>query len=105
MSDKNEKNKVKPELDDEKLQRLAEEELLREAVKGAARAELVGPSGWVKPASAKTNKTFIRNTIRHALSSNRYHQNKRLYKHPASPAQIENKEGKKSIPKIHNNQA
>lgn len=59
--------------------RLAVEELMREAVQGAARAEIVGPSGWVKGSQQKTNKRFLVNTIRNVVSSNKYHysRNKR----------------------------
>lgn len=53
--------------------RLAVEELIREAVQGAARAEIVGPSGWIKAPPQKTNKRFLVNTIRHAVSNNKYH--------------------------------
>ncbi|CAB3256239.1 unnamed protein product [Arctia plantaginis] len=59
----------KPEkepLDDEALEKLAVEELLREAVQGAARAEIVGPSGWIKAPQQKTNKRFLVNTLRNA---------------------------------------
>lgn len=56
--------------------RLAVEELLREAVQGAARAEIVGPSGWVKAPQQKTNKRFLVNTLRHAVSSNKYHSSR-----------------------------
>lgn len=52
---------------------------MREAVQGAARAEIVGPSGWVKASQQKTNKRFLVNTIRNVVSSNNYHysRNKR----------------------------
>ncbi|KAI5634824.1 centromere/kinetochore zw10 domain-containing protein [Phthorimaea operculella] len=53
-------------LDDEALEKLAVEELMREAVQGAARAEIVGPSGWVKSQPQKTNKRFLVNTLRNA---------------------------------------
>ncbi|XP_045536924.1 centromere/kinetochore protein zw10 homolog [Papilio machaon] len=60
MTDKEDATK-QPEnqpLDDEALEKLAVEELLREAVQGAARAEIVGPSGWVKSIlSAQINTT------------------------------------------------
>lgn len=50
---------------------------MREAVQGAARAEIVGPSGWVKAPQQKTNKRFLVNTLRHAVSSNKYHARRR----------------------------
>jgi hypothetical protein len=49
---------------------------MREAVQGAARAEILGPSGWIKSPQHKTNKRFLANTIRHAVSSNNYHHSK-----------------------------
>lgn len=52
------------------------EELLREAVQGAARAEIVGPSGWVKVAQPKPNKRFLVNTIRNTVSSNKYYSSR-----------------------------
>lgn len=46
---------------------------MREAVQGAARAEVIGPSGWVrKKSQPSTNKRFLVNTIRHAVSSNQF---------------------------------
>lgn len=59
-------------LDDETLEKLAVEELMREAVQGAARAEIVGPSGWIKAPQQKSNKRFLVNTIRNAVNSNKY---------------------------------
>ncbi|XP_028157898.1 protein POLR1D-like [Ostrinia nubilalis] len=78
MSDKEDstKNFDKKVLDDEALEKLAVEELMREAVQGAARAELVGPSGWIKAPQQKTNKRFLVNTLRNAVSSNKYHHSK-----------------------------
>lgn len=49
---------------------------MREAVQGAARAEVIGPSGWIKAPQQKSNKKFLVNTIRNAVASNRYHYNK-----------------------------
>ncbi|KPJ10200.1 hypothetical protein RR48_05023 [Papilio machaon] len=78
MTDKEDATK-QPEnqpLDDEALEKLAVEELLREAVQGAARAEIVGPSGWVKSAPQKSNKRFLVNTLRHTVSSNKYYSSR-----------------------------
>ncbi|XP_026756677.1 protein POLR1D-like [Galleria mellonella] len=69
-------------LDDEALEKLAVEELMREAVQGAARAEIVGPSGWVKVPQQKTNKRFLVNTLRHAVNSNKYHSSRNSRKQP-----------------------
>nr|CAD7578334.1 unnamed protein product [Timema californicum] len=49
---------------------LAEEELLREAKRGAARASVSGPLGWVKCPLRPTNKRFLRNTILHTINNN-----------------------------------
>lgn len=65
--------------------RLAVEELLREAVQGAARAEIVGPSGWIKAPQNKTNKRFLVNTLRNAVSSNKYHSRSRRSHSHKSP--------------------
>ncbi|OWR43218.1 protein POLR1D-like [Danaus plexippus] len=80
MTDKEVESKEpdKKPLDDEALEKLAVEELLREAVQGAARAEIVGPSGWIKAPQQKTNKRFLVNTLRHAVNSNR-HRNSRAH--------------------------
>ncbi|KPI95156.1 hypothetical protein RR46_12160 [Papilio xuthus] len=78
MTDKEDATK-QPEsqpLDDEALEKLAVEELLREAVQGAARAEIVGPSGWVKSAPQKSNKRFLVNTLRNTVSSNKYYSSR-----------------------------
>ncbi|XP_061709272.1 protein POLR1D-like [Cydia pomonella] len=83
MTEKEDTTK-KPEqepLDDEALEKLAVEELMREAVQGAARAEIVGPSGWVKGPQQKTNKRFLVNTLRNAVSSNKYHSSRAAHKH------------------------
>lgn len=64
------------------LFRLAVEELLREAVQGAARAEIVGPSGWIKTPQQKykTNKKFLVNTLKNAVASNKYQFSKKSKK-------------------------
>ncbi|KAG0718356.1 Protein POLR1D, isoform 2 [Chionoecetes opilio] len=56
---------------DDELSRLAEEALLREAQSGAQRAQVSGPSGWLKCRMPSTNKTFLNNTLLGALASNR----------------------------------
>ncbi|KAG6441887.1 protein POLR1D-like [Manduca sexta] len=87
MSDKEDAtNKTEPvQLDDEALEKLAVEELMREAVQGAARAEIVGPSGWIKVPQQKTNKRFLVNTIRNAVSSNSYHSRNNYHRSHKSP--------------------
>nr|CAD7395936.1 unnamed protein product [Timema cristinae] len=55
---------------------LAEEELLREAKRGAARASVSGPLGWVKCPLRPTNKRFLRNTILHTINNNSRHSSK-----------------------------
>ncbi|CAG2058643.1 unnamed protein product, partial [Timema podura] len=55
---------------------MAEEELLREAKRGAARASVSGPLGWVKCPLRPTNKRFLRNTILHTINNNSRHASK-----------------------------
>ncbi|KAK4296615.1 hypothetical protein Pmani_030902 [Petrolisthes manimaculis] len=56
---------------DDELSRLAEQALLREAQRGAVRAEVSGPSGWLRSRLPSTNKTFLHNTLLGALAANR----------------------------------
>lgn len=58
-------------MDDETLNRLAVEALLEEAKLGARRAEIMGPSGWVKPKET-VNKRFLHSTLRNAVISNKH---------------------------------
>jgi len=51
--------------------RLAVEALLEEAKIGARRAEIMGPSGWVKP-KGTINKRFLHSTLRNAMISNEH---------------------------------
>lgn len=51
--------------------RLAVEALLEEAKLGARRAEIMGPSGWVKPKET-VNKRFLHSTLRNAVISNKH---------------------------------
>ncbi|XP_063986826.1 protein POLR1D-like [Diachasmimorpha longicaudata] len=60
-------------MDEETLNRLAAEALIEEAKVGARRAEIMGPSGWVKPKET-INKRFLRSTLRNAILSNRHQQ-------------------------------
>lgn len=50
---------------------MAIEEIVKETAKGAIRAEQVGPSGWIPCQLRKTNKRFLRNTIKSVISHNR----------------------------------
>ncbi|KZC05667.1 PREDICTED: uncharacterized protein LOC107194144 [Dufourea novaeangliae] len=59
-------------MDDETLNRLAVEALLEEAKVGAKRAEIMGPSGWIKPKES-INKRFLHSTLRNVVLSNKYH--------------------------------
>lgn len=47
------------------------EELLKEAKRGKARAETMGPMGWMKCPLAGTNKRFLINTIKNTLPSHK----------------------------------
>ncbi|XP_076622467.1 protein POLR1D [Colletes latitarsis] len=69
-------------MDDETLNRLAVEALLEEAKLGAKRAEIMGPSGWIKPKES-INKRFLHSTLRNVVLSNKYQikrKDKQLYK-------------------------
>ncbi|XP_064089458.1 protein POLR1D-like isoform X2 [Macrobrachium nipponense] len=55
---------------------LAEQALLQEAKRGAIRAEISGPSGWLKKNLPSTNKKFLHNTILGALAANRVKERK-----------------------------
>ncbi|XP_036084280.1 protein POLR1D-like isoform X2 [Rousettus aegyptiacus] len=53
------------------VSRKAVEELLKEAKRGKARAETMGPMGWMKCPLAGTNKRFLINTIKNTLPSHK----------------------------------
>ncbi|XP_013187033.1 protein POLR1D-like [Amyelois transitella] len=101
MTDKEDDTKIpeKEPLDDKALEKLAVEELMREAVQGAARAEIVGPSGWVKAPQQKTNKRFLVNTLRHAVSSNKYHSSRYNRKQPYTRSPKHDRKPEPSIKK------
>ncbi|XP_057334707.1 protein POLR1D-like [Microplitis mediator] len=58
-------------MDEETLNRLAAEALIEEAKVGARRAEVMGPSGWIKPKET-VNKRFLHSTIRNVIISNKH---------------------------------
>ncbi|XP_046733818.1 protein POLR1D-like [Diprion similis] len=58
-------------MDEETLNRLAAEALMEEAKVGARRAEVMGPSGWIKPKHT-INKRFLHSTLRNAVLSNKH---------------------------------
>ncbi|KAK2575846.1 hypothetical protein KPH14_007220 [Odynerus spinipes] len=58
-------------MDDEMLNKLAVEALLEEAKLGAQRAEVMGPTGWVKPRET-INKRFLHSTLRNVVISNKH---------------------------------
>ncbi|XP_055713943.1 protein POLR1D [Phlebotomus papatasi] len=62
--------KQKRKLTDEELRKLAIEELNLELVKAAARAEVIGASGWKPCPLKKTNKRFLMSTLKSAVSHN-----------------------------------
>ncbi|XP_003493032.1 protein POLR1D-like [Bombus vosnesenskii] len=66
-------------MDDETLNRLAVEALLEEAKIGAKRAEIMGPSGWIKPKES-INKRFLHSTLRNVVLSNKYQLKRRSEK-------------------------
>lgn len=49
---------------------------MEEAKVGARRAEIMGPSGWVKPRET-VNKRFLHSTLRNVVLSNRHKQQRR----------------------------
>ncbi|TRY76065.1 hypothetical protein DNTS_012282 [Danionella cerebrum] len=51
-------------MDEGELERRAVEELLKEANRAKARAETMGPAGWMKCPLGSTNKRFLLNTLR-----------------------------------------
>ncbi|KAK1129978.1 hypothetical protein K0M31_019665 [Melipona bicolor] len=53
------------------VRKLAVEALLEEAKLGAKRAEIMGPSGWIKPKES-INKRFLHSTLRNVVLSNKY---------------------------------
>lgn len=59
--------------------RLAVEALLEEAKIGAKRAEIMGPSGWIKPKES-INKRFLHSTLRNVVLSNKYQLKRRSEK-------------------------
>lgn len=61
---------------DAELTKLAAAALLQEAVLGATRASIAGPSGWKKPNRCAPNKAFLKNTLKGVLSSNRMRDRK-----------------------------
>ncbi|MCI4391569.1 hypothetical protein PGIGA_G00135980 [Pangasianodon gigas] len=56
---------------DDELERRAVEELLKEANRGRARAETMGPAGWMKCPLGSTNKRFLLNTLRPCAAERR----------------------------------
>lgn len=62
-------------MDDETLNKLAVEALLEEAKLGARRAEIMGPSGWIKPRET-VNRRFLHSTLRNAILSNKHRSGK-----------------------------
>ncbi|XP_069747613.1 protein POLR1D isoform X2 [Narcine bancroftii] len=54
---------------DGELERKAVEELLTEAKRGKARAETMGPMGWMKCPLPGANKRFLINTLKNTIPS------------------------------------
>ncbi|XP_043481985.1 protein POLR1D-like isoform X2 [Leptopilina heterotoma] len=63
--------------------RLAVEALLDEAKVGARRAEILGPTGWVKPKES-VNKRFLHSTLRNAVQSNKKRVNRENTVNPST---------------------
>uniref|UniRef100_A0A6M2DLT7 Putative dna-directed rna polymerases i and iii subunit rpac2 isoform 1 n=1 Tax=Xenopsylla cheopis TaxID=163159 RepID=A0A6M2DLT7_XENCH len=62
--------KIVQNIEEQMLNSLAEQELLREAVSGSVRADVAGPTGWLKCPLNKTNKRFLRNTLTSTIKHN-----------------------------------
>ncbi|GLH12787.1 Uncharacterized protein GBIM_17465 [Gryllus bimaculatus] len=58
-------------MDDMNLDEIAEQELLNEAKRGAARASVYGALGWQKCPLKPTNKVFLQNILLSTLSAKR----------------------------------
>lgn len=56
---------------------MAIDEILRETVRGAVRAEKAGPSGWKPCPLRKFNKRFLSTTINSVISHNKRTSDKR----------------------------
>lgn len=56
---------------------MAIDEILRETVRGAVRAEKAGPSGWKPCPLRKFNKRFLNTTINSVISHNKRTTDKR----------------------------
>ncbi|XP_033223968.1 uncharacterized protein LOC117177412 [Belonocnema kinseyi] len=84
-------------MDEATLNRLAVEALLEEAKIGAKRAEISGPSGWVKPKES-VNKRFLHSTLRNVVLSNKKRLKKDTISKSTSPNNSEqNSESYKKI--------
>ncbi|XP_033742355.1 protein POLR1D-like isoform X1 [Pecten maximus] len=84
-------------MDEEALERLAVEEILKETKRGAERAKEFGALGWQKPAVPSTNKRFLTNMI---LSSvNDSNRKKRKHSNDRNSPREDNSENKLTIEK------
>jgi hypothetical protein len=61
--------------------RLAEEELLREAQRGASRAAVGGALAWQKCPLQPTNKRFLVNMIQYTVNANKLKQQRQIKKY------------------------
>lgn len=72
------------------------EALLDEAKNGAKRAEIIGPSGWVKNKES-INKRFLHSTLRNVVQSNKKRIKKEnIIKSPSNDSKKNFKTDKKS---------
>ncbi|EDV21535.1 uncharacterized protein TRIADDRAFT_60102 [Trichoplax adhaerens] len=62
-------SKSLPTFDDDELERLAAEEILKEAKRGKDRSERIGVIGWKKLPGA--NKVYLKNMMTNAVRSNK----------------------------------
>lgn len=67
---KTNKKAIKKKLTDEILQQMAIEEITREISIKSVRAKEIGPTGWLDCPLKRTNKRFLGNTIKAAVTHN-----------------------------------
>ncbi|XP_048453611.1 protein POLR1D-like [Rhincodon typus] len=83
---------------DGELERKAVEELLTEAKRGKARAETMGPMGWMKCPLPGANKRFLINTLKNTIQSQRQTYDLRQREEVKDSALTEKEQRKKEKP-------
>ncbi|XP_072120399.1 protein POLR1D [Mobula birostris] len=83
---------------DGELERKAVEELLTEAKRGKARAETMGPMGWMKCPLPGANKRFLINTLKNTMPSRKSTYDPRQGEEVKDPNLNENARRRKDKP-------